>query len=174
MYVRNYIEGLDVGWQEFFQTSEKAAVEELCRRTSVEFAWSSGGALKTRRLCEAIIEHPVTGEKIFFNQIQLHHPFCLDPAVRASLLSLVSDEGEMPRNVYYGDGSPIEASVISELLQIYKETAISFPWRVGDILMLDNMLTAHGRNAFVGPRKIVVAMGDMIRAEQLAGNGGRS
>jgi hypothetical protein len=28
--------------------------------------------------------------------------------------------------------------------------------------MLDNMLAAHSRNPFVGPRKIVVTMGEMI------------
>jgi hypothetical protein len=30
--------------------------------------------------------------------------------------------------------------------------------------MLDNMLVAHSRNPFVGPRKIVVAMGEMFSA----------
>jgi hypothetical protein len=28
--------------------------------------------------------------------------------------------------------------------------------------MVDNMLTAHGRYPYVGPRKILVAMGEMI------------
>ena len=37
----------------------------------------------------------------------------------------------------------------------------------GDILMLDNMLSAHGRNPYTGPRKILVTMGEMFAAEDL-------
>jgi alpha-ketoglutarate-dependent taurine dioxygenase len=41
-----------------------------------------------------------------------------------------------------------------------------FPWRTGDVLMLDNMLTAHARDPFEGPRKVVVAMAQSYREGQ--------
>ncbi len=81
--------------------------------------------------------------------------------MRESLLAMFREE-DLPRNCYYGDGSPIENSVMQEVLEVYRHSAVNFPWQEGDILMLDNMLTAHGRNPFAGPRKIVVAMGEMI------------
>jgi alpha-ketoglutarate-dependent taurine dioxygenase len=109
----------------------------------------------------------LTGESVFFNQLQAHHIRCLDPDVRESLLSLFSEE-DLPRNVYYGDGSPIEDSAVDEIRQIYDEFTISFPWREKDILMVDNMLTAHGRNPFTGERKIMVAMGEMIMGDKAA------
>jgi hypothetical protein len=71
-------------------------------------------------------------------------------------------EENLPRNVYYGDGSPIEYSVLEEIQAIYREATVSFPWQQGDVLMLDNMLVAHSRNSYVGSRKIVVAMGEMF------------
>jgi alpha-ketoglutarate-dependent taurine dioxygenase len=40
---------------------------------------------------------------------------------------------------------------------------LAFAWREGDILVIDNMLVAHSRSTFVGPRKIVVALGDMAQ-----------
>jgi hypothetical protein len=64
--------------------------------------------------------------------------------------------------VYYGDGSPREDAVMQEISTVYWETAVSFTWQEGDILMLDNMLTAHARNPFKGERKIVVALAEMI------------
>jgi alpha-ketoglutarate-dependent taurine dioxygenase len=103
---------------------------------------------------------------VFFNQIQLHHVSCLDPKTRDSLRSLFKDE-DLPRNVLYGDGTPIEDSVVAELTELYWKTTKMLPWHVGDIFMLDNMLTAHARMPFTGPRKIVVAMGEMMSAKDL-------
>src|SRR5215471_544433 len=97
----------------------------------------------------------------FFNQLQLHHVSCLDPAVRESLRSLMREE-DLPRNVYYGDGSRIEDTEMEEISGVYRGAAVAFPWRSGDVLMLNNMLVAQSRNPYVGARKIVVAMGEMV------------
>ncbi|MFB2923834.1 condensation domain-containing protein [Aerosakkonema funiforme] len=166
MYVRNYTEGLDVSWQEFFHTNDRKVVEEACKKAKTEFEWKDGNNLRTRRIAQAIAKHPKTGDAVFFNQILLHHISCLDAAVRESLLSLFGEDN-LPRNVYYGDGSPIEDSVMAEIQAIYREATISFPWQQGDVLMLDNMLAAHSRNPYVGPRKIVVAMGEMFDSKDL-------
>jgi alpha-ketoglutarate-dependent taurine dioxygenase len=161
MYVRNYTSGLDVSWQSFFRTSDRAAVEDYCRRAGIACEWKNGNGLRTRQVCRAIVKHPQTGEQTFFNQIQLHHVACLEPAVREALLSTLSVE-DLPRNVYYGDGSTIEDSVVAEISELYRSNCASFAWQRGDVLMLNNMLVAHARNPYVGERKIVVAMGEMI------------
>jgi alpha-ketoglutarate-dependent taurine dioxygenase len=166
IYVRNFTTGFDVSWQEFFQTAEKSVVEEACRKSGIEFAWKENDRLRIRQICLAVAKHPQTGEWTFFNQIQLHHVSCLEPAVRDSLLAMLGEEW-LPRNVYYGDGSPIEDAVVAEIQDVYHRAAVRFPWRERDILMLDNMSVAHGRDPFVGPRKIVVAMGEMIQEKDL-------
>ena len=167
LYVRNFTDGLDVSWQEFFKTEDRAEVERYCQRAAIDFEWKENG-LRTRHLSPAVVRHPKNGEMVFFNQVQLHHIACLEPAVRESLLEMYGEE-DLPRNVYYGDGSPIEDSVMEEISRAYQETAVSFPWQEGDIILLDNMLIAHGRNPFVGPRRIVVAMGEMIEAPAVRG-----
>ncbi|MFN2633273.1 MAG: condensation domain-containing protein, partial [Thermoanaerobaculia bacterium] len=168
LYLRNYTERLDVSWQSFYGTEDRAQVEAACRRAGTEFEWTSGNGLRTRQRCPAVIRHPQTGEMSFFNQLQLHHVSCLDPAVRESLSSILREE-DLPRNVYYGDGSRIEDSVMEEVGGVYRETSVAFPWQAGDVIMLNNMMTAHARNPYVGPRKIVVAMGEMIQMNEAAG-----
>jgi amino acid adenylation domain-containing protein len=162
MYVRNYRQELDVSWEDFFRTTDRAEVERACREADEEFEWRKDASLRTRKVRPAICKHPLTGEDVFFNQILAHHVSCLEPATRESLLSLFGEEG-LPRNVYYGDGTRIEDSVIDEVREIYERAAVVFPWQENDILLLDNMLTAHARNPFTGPRQIMVAMGDMVQ-----------
>ena len=170
VYLRNFTEGLDVPWQEFFKTDDRAAVEERCRAEGMELTWKGNG-LQTRQLCPAVTRHPRTGEAIWFNQLQLHHPACLEPEVRRSMLALFGEEN-LPRNVRFGDGTPIPDAVMDEISAHYWRNSVSFPWRQGDILMLDNMLVAHARNPYVGPRKIVVGMGSMLGVDQLPGRSG--
>jgi alpha-ketoglutarate-dependent taurine dioxygenase len=165
-YVRNFHEGLDVSWQTFFRTTERAVVEHGLRARSTEFEWTSDGGLRTSQISPGVARHPKTGEMSFFNQVQLHHRAFLDPALRHSVESLF-DPTHCPRNVYYGDGSPIEDSIMEEILRVYWDTAVSFPWSKGDVLMNDNMLVAHARNPFQGERKIVVAMAEMMTIDDL-------
>jgi alpha-ketoglutarate-dependent taurine dioxygenase len=161
MYVRNFTDKLDVSWQSFFQTDDRAEVEAYCRRAAIDCEWKDGNGLRIRQLSPAVVAHPQTGEMVFFNQIQLHHISCLPRTVQDSLRSML-DEKDFPRNVYYGDGSPIEDSVVEAIKNLYDRLAISFRWQERDVLMLNNMLVAHSRNAFSGSRKIVVALGSMV------------
>jgi alpha-ketoglutarate-dependent taurine dioxygenase len=163
MYVRNFIEGFDVPWHQFFKTTDKAAVEALCSRDQVTCEWTAGNGLRLRQRTRAVARHPRTGEKSFFNQVQLHHVSCLDPETRHSLLALLKEE-DLPRNVYYGDGTPIDDAVMATLNDLFMSLATSAPWQTGDMIMLDNMMIAHARKPFTGAREIVVAMGQMVDA----------
>jgi len=77
-------------------------------------------------------------------------------------------EENWPRNCYYGDGSPIEDSVMNEILDVYRSLEVCFPWHAGDVILLDNILTAHARNSFEGERRMLVAMGDMSSYQAVA------
>ncbi len=46
--------------------------------------------------------------------------------------------------------------------EVYEKHAVRFQYQPGDLVSLDNMIVAHARDPFSGPRKIVVALGDMV------------
>lgn len=165
MYVRNYGEALDLSWQNVFQTEDRAEVEAYCRNSGIEFEWKSNNELSTRQVCQAIATHPFTGEQVWFNQAHLFHVSSLKAELRESLLSSAS--GAPPRNACYGDGSPIEDEVLDEIRAAYDQQTIVFPWQQRDVLLLDNMLAAHGRRPYRGSRKIVVGMGQSIAEDQV-------
>ncbi|MEO0490647.1 MAG: TauD/TfdA family dioxygenase, partial [Cyanobacteria bacterium J06659_2] len=165
-YVRNYIKGLDVNWQDFFHTTDRNVVERRCQAAAVDWEWLADDGLQTRQVRPAIARHPHTRDWVVFNQLQLHHLSYLDAPTQASLLSLFGAD-RLPRQVYYGDGSPIEPAVLEALQIAYTQAEQVFTWQQGDILMLDNMLMAHGRQPYVGPRRIAVAMGEIMAQAQL-------
>lgn len=159
MYVRNYGEGLDIPWQDVFQTTEKAAVEDFCRQAGIEFTWKGEDGLRTRQICQAVATHPVTQQVVWYNQAHLFHISSLPEELRQTLLSTCKEE-DLPRNTYYGDGTPIEPEALVAIREAYQQEIIAFPWQEGDVMLLDNMLMAHGRFPFKGTRRVVVGMAE--------------
>src|SRR5580765_5516538 len=109
--------------------------------------------------------HFVMGEWVWFNYATFFHISTLDSQIRDGLMVQFSEE-ELPYNTYYADGSSIEPDVLGILRQAYEKETIKFAWQERDLLLLDNMLVAHGRSAFNGPRKIVVGMTEPYSSQQ--------
>lgn len=160
LYVRNYGDRLDLPWQEVFQTNDPAEVESFCRSTGMEFEWLPNGRLRTKSVRPAVVDHPVSGEPVWFNQAHLFHVSSLPDGMRQALCGSLAEE-DYPRNTYYGDGTPFEPEVLAEIRRVYESLTVSFPWEEGDILMVDNLRCTHGRNPYTGERKVVVAMADI-------------
>ncbi len=160
MYVRNYGEGVDMPWQVVFQTEDRAVVEAYCRKSHTVAEWKDGDRLRTRAVRQAVATHPTTGDTVWFNHAYMFHHSNLEPSVRAALLAEFAED-ELPRNAFYGDGTPIEPSILEELKALYEREACRFDWQQGDVMMVDNFLASHGREAFSGPRKILVAMSEL-------------
>lgn len=159
MYVRNFGNGLDLPWQRVFNTEDRGEVERYCRQQGIAWEWKADGQLRTREVCQAVARHPRSGEAVWFNQAHLFHVSALEEVVRESLLDAVGEQ-DLPRNVYYGDGSPIEGSALEEIRGVLDDLELVFNWQRGDVLMLDNMLFAHGRKPYTGKRRVIVAMAE--------------
>lgn len=159
MYVRNFGDGFGLPWETVYQTKDKSVVEQQCRRAGVEAEWKEGHRLRTRAVRQVLARHPQTREVLWFNHATFFHITTLEASTREALLSEFREE-DLPTNTFYGDGSPIEPSIMDELRECYLSESVAFPWQERDILMLDNMLVAHGRAPFVGARKILAGMAE--------------
>ena len=160
MYVRNYGLGVDLTWQNAFQTTDPAAVEAHCDAASIAWEWLDGGRrLRTRQVRPAVARHPSTGEWLWFNQAHLFHTSTLDRATRDALHAAFAEE-DLPRQSFLGDGRAIPESMLEEIRDAYRECQCAFAWQSGDVLLLDNMKVSHGRRSFTGRRRVLVAMAD--------------
>lgn len=167
MYVRNLGEGFGISWQTAFQTEDREDMEAFCEANQIEVEWRGGDRVRTRSVRPAILRHPVAGELSWFNALVSSHDSTLEPSVRQALLTDYAPD-ELPKNVFWGDGSPIEPETLAEIRRTIAASSLEFPWQAGDLLALDNILVAHGRTAYEGPRRVVVGMAKPTDLGQLA------
>ncbi|PZT70408.1 TauD/TfdA family dioxygenase [Streptomyces sp. SW4] len=147
-----------------FGTDDRAAVEAYCRAHAIDFAWQPDGSLRTRQHRRAVVRHPVTGRRCWFNQIAFLNEWTMAPEVREFLVAEYGPDA-LPFNTRYGDGDPVPREVVEEIAAVYDAHTVRRPWRAGDLLLVDNIATAHSREAYEGPREVVVALADPVRLD---------
>jgi alpha-ketoglutarate-dependent taurine dioxygenase len=158
-YVRTFGTGLGLSWEEAFQCDTRAGVETYCREHGIRPEWLDDGVLRTRQIRDVLAKHPVTGELTWFNHLTFFHIATLSARAQAALSANLPPH-LFPNHTTYGDGEPVDASTMAVLRAAYADETVRFEWRQGDILVLDNMLVAHGRDPFTGARRVLVAMAE--------------
>ncbi len=158
MVVRNFIDGVGVPWQQAFNTFDRTEVGAYCARNGMIAEWV-GSTLRTRARRDAVHQHPLTGETVWFNHLTFFHVTTLGAEMCEGLREMF-DEQDLPTNTYYGDGAPIPDEVVEHLRECYRRHRTRFDWQTDDVLVVDNLLAAHGREPFTGPRRIAVAMAE--------------
>ena len=161
LLVRNYNDEIGASVAEAFGTDERRAVESYCRANAINFEWLPDGGLRTWQRRSAVVRHPLTGQRCWFNQIAFLSEWTLDPELREYLVDEYGEDG-LPFNTRFGNGDAIDADVVQRINEVYEANTAREPWQAGDLMLVDNVRTAHGRERFAGPREVLVAMADAV------------
>lgn len=164
LLARSYGNDIGPSTREAFGTDEPHLIEHYCRTNAIATAWQPDGTLRTRQRRSAVLHHPATGRRCWFNQIAFLSEWTLDAEVRDYLLAEHGPDG-LPFNTFHGNGDPIDPETVRAVNAVYEAHTVSRPWQEGDLLIVDNLRTAHGRGAFHGPRDVVVAMGGPLHPD---------
>ena len=156
---RSYNEDIGASYAEAFGTEDRSAVESYCRANRIEFEWQPDGELRTRQRRSAVVQHPVTGERCWFNQVAFLNEWTMAPEVREYLVDVYGPDG-LPFNTRFGNGDPIGEDVVQLLNTVYEANTSREPWQAGDLMLVDNIRTAHSREAYEGPREVLVGMAE--------------
>jgi alpha-ketoglutarate-dependent taurine dioxygenase len=160
LLVRNFSELAGLPWRTSFGTDDPARVESYCRDNLIGYEWD-GDSLRTRQRRAAVITHPGTGDRVWFNHVAFWNRWTLDPDVRDVLLDTYGDDG-LPFDTLAGDGTALTEAEVAALNDVYDRVTVRETWQPGDLLLVDNIRCAHGREAFRGDRRILVGMGDPV------------
>ncbi|MBO0832300.1 MAG: TauD/TfdA family dioxygenase [Actinobacteria bacterium] len=159
---RTYNDDIGASVREAFGTDDRRAVEKYCQANDIEFEWQPDGGLRTRQRRSAVVSHPVTGQRCWFNQIAFLNERTIDPEIREYLVDVYGEDG-LPFNTRFGNGDPVTADVVRLLNEVYDAHTAREPWQAGDLMLVDNIRTAHSRDPFEGPREVMVAMANPVR-----------
>ena len=162
LLTRSYNDEIGATLEEAFGTEDRAAVESYCRANQIGFGWQPDGELRTRQRRSAVVRHPRTGERCFFNQIAFLNEWTIDPEVREYLVDMYGADG-LPFNTGFGTGEPLTEGIVELINAVYEANTVREPWQAGDLMLVDNIRTAHSREAYQGPREILVGMAEPVR-----------
>ncbi|XP_019646950.1 PREDICTED: uncharacterized protein LOC109487402 [Branchiostoma belcheri] len=160
-YIRNIADrSRDVWcWQRTFRTEDREEVEKFLAERDFSFQWNSDDSVTYWYVMPATREHPATGETLWFNQATSHH--CSYFYQHPNFGGAGRAKFRYPFHTCYGDGEEFRPEEVSHMQQVQWRHAVGFHWRAGDVLVVDNMVTGHGRMGCtpgVSGRKVVVSL----------------
>ena len=167
LLTRTYNDEIGASYAEAFGTDDRSAIESYCRSNAIEFEWQPDDGLRTRQRRSAVVRHPATGQRCWFNQIAFLNEWTLAPEIREYLVDVYGADG-LPFNTWFGNGDPIGADVVDLLNEVYEANTAREPWQAGDLMLVDNVRSAHSREPFEGPREVLVGLADMVRQADCA------
>ena len=159
---RNYNEDIGSSYAEAFGTENKGEIETYCKANNIEIEWLSDGGLKTTQHRQAVVSHPLTGERCWFNQIAFLNEWTLDPEIREYLVEVFSSDG-LPFNTSFGNGDPVTEDMVEAINETYESNTMQEPWQAGDLMLVDNIRMAHSKEGYEGDREGLVGMADPIQ-----------
>lgn len=165
-YLRTMHSGSGPGrsWQQTFETADREKVAGLLRDSGATATWLPGGALRIVECRPAFIRDPDSDRQVWFNQAEQWHYSALPVEIRNLLLDEFGEEG-LPHNASYGDGEPIPERHLDAIRHVLEAISVAHSWRHGDVLVVDNVTTLHGRAPYRGERRVLVAMTDPVARE---------
>lgn len=165
-------------WDELFKTTDHKKVEEECEKNELEITWLDDDRLRLVNDRPSVQTHPDTGEKVWFNHLQVFHReaaaieykhihkrrkdlFSLKYMIALNTITFFKRVFKKPEDeamhMVFADGTEIPKSYVEHVEQLIWDNLVAVPWKLGDVLMIDNFSTSHGRLPFKGPRDILVA-----------------
>ena len=138
--------GMGRGWQSTLRAQTQEAAEARLRNLGYSWEWLSDGCLKaTTPVLPAVRKLP-GGRKSFFNQLIAAYQGWRDA------------RNEPSKAITFGDGTPLDRDAVNIAAQIAEELAFDVPWQRGDVALVDNFVTMHGRRTFSGTRKVLASL----------------
>lgn len=138
--------GMGRSWQSTFRSDSRGDAERRMRELGYSWEWLADGCLRATTPRLSAVRQLPDGRRSFFNQLI------------AAFHGWKDSRNDPSRAITYGDGTPLKASDVDQAAQIAEELTFDLPWQAGDVALIDNYVTMHGRRSFEGTRAVLASL----------------
>ena len=93
LLIRSYNDELGASPADAFGTDDPRVIESYCRANRIDFEWLPDGGLRTWQRRSAVVRHPVSGARCWFNQIGFLNEWTMAPEVHEYLVDVYGRDG---------------------------------------------------------------------------------
>jgi hypothetical protein len=138
--------GMGRGWQSTLRAATKEAAESRLRSLGYSWEWLPTGDLRATTPVLPAVLPLADGRKSFFNQLI------------AAFQGWKDTRNDPSKAITFGDGAPLDRDAVNVATELAEELAFNVPWQRGDVALVDNFVTMHGRRTFTGTRKVLASL----------------
>jgi hypothetical protein len=138
--------GMGRSWQSTLRAKTCQQAEGRLKGLGYSWEWLDDGCLRaTTPVLSATRELP-GGRRSFFNQLI------------AAYRGWKDSRNDPSKSITYGDGSPLDGPAAMTAAEMADELTFDLCWQRGDVALVDNYVTMHGRRTFNGTRKVLASL----------------
>ncbi|MEE3199442.1 MAG: TauD/TfdA family dioxygenase [Planctomycetota bacterium] len=141
-------EGSTMGrsWQSTLSSESRSEAESRLQKLGYTWQWLDDGSLRATTPVLPAVRKTADGRAVFFNQLI------------AAFQGWKDDRNDPRRAVTFGDGATIDPADVHWAAEAADRITFDLPWQRGDLAIVDNYLTMHGRRTFSGSRRVLASL----------------
>jgi alpha-ketoglutarate-dependent taurine dioxygenase len=138
--------GMGRSWQNTLKAGTRSEAERRLRVLGYSWNWLPDGCLRATTPVLPAVRTLSNGRKSFFNQLT------------AAFRGWKDSRNNPMKAITFGDGSPLDRDAVLAAAEIGDGLSFDLGWEHGDVVLVDNYMTMHGRRTFAGTRKILASL----------------
>ena len=159
--------GVPKPWTEVFATTDRDEAGRQATARGWRWEWHADGLMRLWQEVRAPMRrHPATGDEVWHNQVHIFAPAAALAWARkdgrtemAERIAAARREApELLDRFVFAGGSEIADDDALHLYETFERHAAPVRWERSDVLILDNILAAHGRRRFSGARRVLAGL----------------
>lgn len=138
--------GMGRSWQSTLRATARGEAEARLRELGYSWEWQPDGGVRATTPVLPAVRPLGDGRTSFFNQLI------------AAFQGWKDVRNDPSKAITFGDGTPLDAAAARTAAAMADELSFDIPWRRGDVALVDNFVTMHGRRTFAGTRRVLASL----------------
>jgi len=138
--------GMGRSWQSTLRATDRDAAERTLSHLGYSWEWLADGCLRATTPRLPAVRKLNDGRKTFFNQLI------------AAFQGWKDSRNDPSKSITFGDGTRLDPDVVHTIVGLADRFTFEMNWRHGDVVLVDNIVTMHGRRTFRGKRRVLASL----------------